>query len=55
MEKDRTELNNLAGKAPAEAELKREFNAWTERVGVEDWEKLQPTLKKLWGMEDIHG
>ncbi|HSO48410.1 MAG TPA: sulfatase/phosphatase domain-containing protein, partial [Rhizobiaceae bacterium] len=56
MEKDRTELNNLAGKnAPLEARLRSEYADWASRAGVEDWDRLLPRLKKLWEMEDIHG
>lgn len=56
MEKDRTELNNLAGKnAPLEGRLRNEYAAWATQVGVEDWDRLLPRLKKLWDMEDIHG
>lgn len=56
MEKDRTELHDLAGKNhPLEKQLKQEYSSWAKRIGVEDWDKLLPQLKKLWEMDDIHG
>jgi arylsulfatase len=56
MERDRTELNNLAGRnAPLEERLKREYAGWAKAAGVEDWGLLLPKLMKLWAMEDIHG
>jgi arylsulfatase len=56
MERDRTELNNLAGRsAPLETRLKHDYAAWAEAAGVEDWDKLLPKLMKLWAMDDIHG
>jgi arylsulfatase len=56
MERDRTELDNLAGRnAPLEARLKRDYQGWAEATGVEDWDRLLPKLMKLWQMDDIHG
>jgi arylsulfatase len=56
METDRTELNNLAGRnAALEAELKRAYDGWAERVGVEDWTRILPKLLKAWDMESAEG
>ena len=56
MEVDRTELNNLAGEnAPLEARLKREYEAWSESVGVLDWNDAFPRLQAAWGLEDVSG
>jgi arylsulfatase len=56
MERDRTELHDLAGRnAPLEARLKHEYAAWAERVGVVDWAIQGPRVKKLWQMDDLHG
>ncbi len=56
MEKDRTELHDLAGKNhPLEKKLKQEYSSWARRIGVEDWDKILPQIMKLWEMDDIHG
>lgn len=56
MEVDRTELCNLAGKnSPLEADLKREYNGWAERVGVLDWRETFPRLQAAWGIDDPSG
>lgn len=56
MERDRTELHNMAGRnAPLEERLKREYSGWAAKAGVEDWDTLLPRLMKLWAMDDIHG
>lgn len=56
MERDRTELHDLAGKnAPLEAELKKEYNAWADRVGVLDWREAFPRLQAAWGVKSPSG
>jgi arylsulfatase A-like enzyme len=42
MDADRTELNNLATKQPAKVEeLKKLYEAWAARVGIEPWDKVK--------------
>jgi len=56
MERDRTELTDLAGRnAPLEARLKVEYAGWAAAAGVEDWDRLLPRLMQAWAMDDIHG
>ena len=56
MERDRTELHDLAGKnAPLEAELQKEYEAWAERVGVLDWREAFPKLQAAWGVKGPSG
>jgi len=50
MERDRTELHDLAGRnRPVEQDLKRSFGAWAEGVGVQDWAPLAEKIRALWG------
>lgn len=56
MERDRTELNNLAGKnKPLARTLLREYEGWAEYVGVLDWNIALPRLRAAWKMANIHG
>jgi arylsulfatase A-like enzyme len=56
MEVDRTELNCLAGKhKPLEEQLRRDFEAWAQLVGVEPWDLIWPKLKAAWGLESVGG
>jgi len=56
MEKDRTELTNLAGRnRPLEDRLKKDYQGWAEAAGVEDWDRLLPRLQEIWQMGDVHG
>jgi arylsulfatase len=56
MECDRTELNDLMGKnEPLARKLIKEYDAWTERSGVLDWNIALPRLLEIWNMEDVHG
>lgn len=56
MEADRTELNNLIGKnEPLTQQLLGEYESWTHRAGVMDWNILLPRLLKIWQMDNIHG
>lgn len=42
LEADRSEMNNLAAKYPAKViELEREYEAWADKVGVVDWERIK--------------
>ena len=53
---DRTELHDLAGRnAPLEAELRRQYAAWAERVGVLDWREAFPRLQAAWGLASPSG
>ena len=56
MENDRTELNNLFGKnKPLEESLLKQYQAWADTTGVQDWGKLLPQLLKAWNMETVDG
>ena len=56
MEADRTELANLAGRhAQFEMELKKQYHAWAEKVGVMDWNRALPLLLAAWDMETVNG
>jgi arylsulfatase A-like enzyme len=56
MEKDRTELNDLAHRHPTQLKsLESSFNKWAQDIGVEEWSALVPKLVKAWEMESIHG
>ncbi len=56
MEADRTELANLAGRHPRfEMELRKEYQAWAEQVGVMDWGRALPLLLAAWDMETVEG
>jgi len=56
MDNDRTELRNLAGKNVAlETSLKREYLAWEETCGVEDWSKIEQRFLKAFRLKTLHG
>ena len=56
MEVDRTELTDLAGRYPGlESQLEREFSVWSEAVGVQDWDILQPRLLSAWELDSVSG
>ncbi len=56
MQTDRTELNNLAGRnQPLEASLKREYQGWADKSGVQDWGRLLPQLLAAWGLKSTEG
>ncbi|MGE4250802.1 MAG: arylsulfatase [Parvibaculaceae bacterium] len=56
MERDRTELIDLAGKNGAlKRRLEHEYEGWAKSVGVLDWSSALPILQRLWGLENIHG
>jgi arylsulfatase A-like enzyme len=56
MERDRTELNNLATRnAPLVRDLESQYNHWAESVGVIDWNIQQPKLLKAWDMDNPRG
>ena len=56
MDADRTELHNLAGKnAPLEAELLGQFDAWSLKQGVLDWDVALPRLLQAWQLETAEG
>jgi arylsulfatase len=56
MEDDRTELNDLSARnAPLASGLAREFEEWAHSAGVQDWNRVQPLLLKLWQLDDVHG
>ena len=56
MERDRTELNNLAGRGGrVEADLRRQYTDWADKCGVEDWDQQVPKLLAAWGMASIDG
>ncbi|MDO6522476.1 arylsulfatase [Shimia thalassica] len=56
MERDRTELTDLAGRGGAveEALLKR-YQVWTQKTGVEDWDRQLPKLLEAWGLTSVDG
>jgi arylsulfatase A-like enzyme len=56
MEKDRTELRNLAkGNRRLVARLSRQYEEWGARVGVVDWKIQLPKIQKAWNLEEVHG
>lgn len=56
MERDRTELTDLMGRdAPRSDRLIRDWEGWAEAAGVIDWSVLEPRLRAVWQMDDIHG
>lgn len=56
MHADRTELNDRAGThGGVEADLISQYDEWADRVGVRDWNELEPELLSSWGLDDLHG
>ena len=56
MERDRTELNNLATRnAPLVRDLESQYKRWAESIGVIDWKIQQPKLLKAWGISNPQG
>ncbi len=56
MERDRTELDNLAARNPSIVlDLESQYNRWAESVGVIDWKIQQPKLLKAWEMDNASG
>ena len=56
IEADRTELHNLAGRnAPLEAALVQQYTDWAEKIGVVDWEVVEPLLMRAWGLATVDG
>ena len=56
MERDRTELDDLAGKNdPMQRALTQQYQAWAEQLGVLDWREAFPRLQAAWGMETASG
>ncbi len=56
MERDRTELDNLAARNPSIVlDLESQYNRWAESVGVIDWKIQQPKLLKAWEMDNARG
>ena len=47
---DRTELTDLRNKnRPMATHLIKKYVAWAERMGVEDWDFLNPRFQALYG------
>lgn len=56
MERDQTELHDLAGRGGAEeAGLIRLYDDWARRVGVIDWTVLEPRLLAAWNLTSVEG
>ncbi len=56
MDKDRTELNNIAGRnAPLEQDLLKHYDDWAEKTGVLDWDIALPRLLDVWKLQSAHG
>jgi arylsulfatase A-like enzyme len=56
MNKDRTELNNLAGQHPlTEIELKAMYQDWAKKAGVMHWEDVLPRLLQAWNLSSVDG
>ena len=56
MEGDRTELFDLAGANKSLVTgMTRDYAAWADRAGVQDWNLLLPKLLAAWQMDDAHG
>jgi arylsulfatase len=56
MERDRTELDNLAGRnARLVRDLESRYQHWADSVGVIDWKIQQPKLLKAWEMDNPRG
>ncbi len=56
MEKDRTELNNIAGQnMPLKRKLVKQYDDWAEKTGVLDWSIALPRVLDAWKMENVEG
>ncbi|WP_075997234.1 arylsulfatase [Salaquimonas pukyongi] len=56
MEKDRTELNDLAGNnQPVEADLLAQYQGWADKTGVMDWDVALPILLEAWQLDNAEG
>jgi arylsulfatase len=56
METDRTELHDLSkGNESRLKSMTAEYDAWTNAVGVVDWNILKPRLLKAWQMSSTEG
>ena len=56
MERDRTELHDLAARHPDTCrQMARAFDDHASRVGVADWQGLQPALLRAWEMSTPSG
>jgi arylsulfatase A-like enzyme len=52
MDEDRTELNNLARRAPTRVRrMARDWQTWADDVGVREWADLRGVLARIWGMD----
>ena len=52
MDEDRTELHDLAsGEQSRVADLSRDYQAWADSIGVQNWTPLSAELRRQWGME----
>ena len=56
MNNDRTELHDLSyANQPVVKALERQFDAWTEQVGVVAWSRLIAKLQLAWNTTDVPG
>jgi len=56
METDRTELHDLShGNASITKKLTKQYDYWSQSVGVMDWNIALPKLLSIWQMDDAHG
>ena len=55
MDQDRTELTDLAARAPDRAaRMARDWQGWADHVGVQDWGRLRVRLAEMWGIDGDH-
>lgn len=57
MERDRTELRNLATKGNRRliSRLARQHEQWGARVGVVDWKEQLPKVQAAWNLKEVQG
>jgi arylsulfatase len=56
MEKDRTELHDLAPRNPdLQKKMALRYEGWAQVNGVQDWKNLVPRLLAAWEMSSAHG
>lgn len=56
MEADRTELHDLSGRmGDLERDLKRRYQDWADRAGVEPWDTVLPRLLTAWNLKSVDG
>ncbi|MEM7292387.1 MAG: arylsulfatase [Pseudomonadota bacterium] len=56
MDNDRTELHDFAARnKPIRDNLLKQYDEWTQSIGVEEWRMLLPTLLNAWNLTSTDG